>query len=103
MQGVNDVAGGFARHFPGVEGLSGGGDFHGFRKAGWTGLRPLLKVRELVGEFVLKKCDLFEKFFLNVLGHPLSMAGSGAAPSAEDKKTFFSIPLYAGSKKWYAS
>jgi hypothetical protein len=52
MQGVNDVAGGFARHFPGVEGLSGGGDFHGFRKAEWTGLRPLLKVREFAGEFV---------------------------------------------------
>ena len=44
---------------------------------------------KLVGELVLKKLDLFEKLFFNVLGHPWSVAGSGAAPSAGDERTFF--------------
>ena len=46
----------------------------------------LLDLRgQLVGELVLKNLNLFEKLFLNVFGHPRSVAGSGAALAAKDE------------------
>jgi hypothetical protein len=49
----------------------------------------LLDLRgKLMGELMLKNLDLVEKFFLNMLGHPLSRAGSGAALSAKDERTY---------------
>ena len=32
-----------------------------------------------MGKLVLKNSDLFEKLFLNVFGHPWSVAGSGCS------------------------
>jgi hypothetical protein len=40
-----------------------------------------------MGELVLKNLDLVEKLLLNVLGHPLSVSGSRAAPFARDERT----------------
>jgi hypothetical protein len=52
---------------------------------------------KLVSELMLKDLDLVEKLFLNVLGHPWSVAGSGAAQSARDERTFFLILIIRGS------
>jgi hypothetical protein len=40
---------------------------------------------------MLKGLDFFVKLFLNVIGHPMSVAGSRAAPSAKVKEPDFQL------------